>query len=80
MKEEDDERVNEEVEEREAEIADPFFDVKLRCSKVHPSMEVEVEEEEEEEESEMLTIDALTFTGVAVDVTVSEWRRSSPDE
>ena len=79
MKEEDDERVNEEVEERDAWMADPFPDVKLRYSNVHPSMEVEIEEEEEEEE-EMLTIDSLTFTGVSVeaDVTVSEWRWSSP--
>ena len=42
-------------------------------------MEEELGEEEEEEE--MLTTDALTFTGLDVEdeVTVSEWRWSSPD-
>ena len=84
MKEEAEERVKEEEEERDAWMADPFPNVKLRDSKLHPSMEVEIEEEEEEEEEEegeMFRIDALTFTGVAVEaeVNVSECSWSSPD-
>ena len=53
-----DERVKEEEEERDAWMADPFPDEKLRYSNVHPSMDVvDVEEDEEE----MFTTDTLTL-------------------
>ena len=74
MKEEDDERVNEEAEESDAWMADPFPDVKLRCWKVQLSMEVEEEEDKEEEEADIFKIDAFILSDVSseADVTVSE--------
>ena len=63
-------------------MADPFPDVKLRYSNVHPSIDVETEEEEEEEEeAEMLTIDASTLTDIdgLSDVMFNDSSCTSPD-
>ena len=90
MKEEPDESVKEEEEERDAWMADPFPDEKLRYWKVQLSMEVftgEEEEEEEgeeveevEEEGEMVTSDALrvTASGEEEEVAMIEVRVSVP--
>ena len=52
-------------EESVAWMADPFPDVSVIYSNVHPSIEVVREEEEEEEvEGEMHRMDASTLTGV----------------
>ena len=58
------ERVDEE--ESVAWMADPFPDVSVIYSNVHPSIEV-VREEEEEEEGRIVTIDESIFTMVCDD-------------
>ena len=79
MKEESDERVKEEEEERDAWMADPFPEEKLRYWKVQLSMEV-VRVEEQEDEGRIFTTEHSIVTLVCdvLGVIVMEWSLSSP--
>ena len=61
MKEELDERVKEEEEERDAWMADPFPDEREMFSNVHPSIDVL---DDEEDDDVMDRMDTSTLTGV----------------
>ena len=72
------ERVDEE--ESVAWMADPFPDVSVIYSNVHPSIVVEMDEEDEEDEETMERMDAskLACTFDEAEVIVKEVRMSSP--